>query len=391
MASTRRQSCPQWTLFADKNTRSDDTPRVYIVRLSAPCRAVWMYMLQHSIPHTVIDVDFTDGEHAKEFKGRVPHEEVPVLVDGEVVVFQSPAILCYLAKHYTNHLGFGLTTKDQMNVESLLSWANADFHRVVGYSYAYPTALDKYRLPDEEANEILVEHGLSQLARHLERLEKNYLKSQKFIAGDFPSVADSFVATVLVQAEWTGLDLKMYPRVTKWLTKVKKVPYWSQVHMEHDHVSHNYNLTNVLRASLFFEAPLSIVNFKDAQQFSKKKGKLVVFLWCPSYVGILGDEVADRLTKQALVMPVTDLPLSHSDFKYPICSIVKSFWQSEWDDETENKLHSVQPVISERNKGIRKDRREEIVLTSARIGHSHLTVISCEGRWIHSASPVRTP
>ncbi|ELT96755.1 hypothetical protein CAPTEDRAFT_23017, partial [Capitella teleta] len=104
-----------------------------------------------------------------------------------------------------------------------------------------------------------------------------------------------------------------------------------------------------------------------------RKGKLVVFIWCPSHVGILGNEVADRLAKQALVMPVTKLPLPHTDYKSPIRSYVKSLWQNEWDEETDNKLHSIQPVISEWKQGPQIDRRGEIVLARARIGHSHLT------------------
>ncbi|ELU05953.1 hypothetical protein CAPTEDRAFT_202466 [Capitella teleta] len=104
-----------------------------------------------------------------------------------------------------------------------------------------------------------------------------------------------------------------------------------------------------------------------------RKGKKVVFIWCPSHVGILGNEVADRQAKQALVMPVTKLPLPHTDYKSPIRSYVKSLWQNEWDGETDNKLHIIQPVISEWKQGPQIDRRGEIVLACARIGHSHLT------------------
>ncbi|ELT93673.1 hypothetical protein CAPTEDRAFT_224783 [Capitella teleta] len=60
-----------------------------------------------------------------------------------------------------------------------------------------------------------------------------------------------------------------------------------------------------------------------------RKGKLVVFVWCPSHLGILGNEVADRLAKQALVMPVTKLPLPQTDYKSPIRSYVKSLWQND--------------------------------------------------------------
>ncbi|ELU15698.1 hypothetical protein CAPTEDRAFT_201116 [Capitella teleta] len=101
-----------------------------------------------------------------------------------------------------------------------------------------------------------------------------------------------------------------------------------------------------------------------------RKGKLVVFIWCPSHVGILGNEVADRLAKQALVMPVTKLPLPHTDYKSPIRSYVKSLWQNEWDEETDNKLHSIQPVISEWKQGPQIDRRA--VLTATEVVQSRI-------------------
>ncbi|ELU18078.1 hypothetical protein CAPTEDRAFT_197082 [Capitella teleta] len=93
---------------------------------------------------------------------------------------------------------------------------------------------------------------------------------------------------------------------------------------------------------------LSILN---KQNNLDRKGKLVVFIWCPSYVGILGNEVADRLAKQALVMPVTKLPLPHTDYKSPIRSYVKSLWQNERDEETDNKLHTIQPIMEMNEEG----------------------------------------
>ncbi|ELU17042.1 hypothetical protein CAPTEDRAFT_197251 [Capitella teleta] len=61
-------------------------------------------------------------------------------------------------------------------------------------------------------------------------------------------------------------------------------------------------------------------------------------------------------------MPVTKLPLPHTDYKSPIRSYVKSLWQNEWDEETDNKLHTIQPVISEWKQGPQIDRRDHFPL-----------------------------
>ncbi|KAJ8049727.1 hypothetical protein HOLleu_02602 [Holothuria leucospilota] len=72
-------------------------------------------------------------------------------------------------------------------------------------------------------------------------------------------------------------------------------------------------------------------------------------------------------------MDVTNLYLPHTDYRPNINGYVKSKWQELWDTFPENKLHRVKPtVLSVGNASLRK-RRDDLVLTRARIGHSYLT------------------
>ena len=60
------------------------------------------------------------GEHrSPEFLKLNPHGEVPVLVDGKVVVFEACAILLYLAEKYTKFNRFGETDQEKMMVSEL--------------------------------------------------------------------------------------------------------------------------------------------------------------------------------------------------------------------------------------------------------------------------------
>ena len=106
-------------------------------------------------------------------------------------------------------------------------------HRVVGYGYTYPQFLQRYRLPSEEANDALVESSIRQLTRHLETLENGYLAKGRFLTGDRLTVADSVVATILLQTEWLGFKFKMWPKVELWLKLVRAQDYWSDVHAAH--------------------------------------------------------------------------------------------------------------------------------------------------------------
>ncbi|KAK7464000.1 hypothetical protein BaRGS_00037998 [Batillaria attramentaria] len=207
---------------------------LYLVRISPPCRVVWLYLLQHNIPHRLIDVNFTaDSLDLPDVIRQQAHREVPVLVDGNITVFEGPAILNYLANTYTHHAGFGHGLPTRYITESLCSWANSELHRAVGYKYVYPQFLEKYALPDHDHNEGMMEHGLRDVIRHLETLEQRYLVGNHYLTGNRQTLADMFVATVLVQMEWTGFKFKMWPKVDIWLGRVKHAEFWDFVHTSH--------------------------------------------------------------------------------------------------------------------------------------------------------------
>lgn len=233
---------------SDSETDGEHSPRrrknglhrgpleVFIIRISPACRSVLLYLQQNEIPHVSVDVDFSHGtEHLPTVFRSQPHQEVPLLVDGEIVVFEGPAILRYLAMRYTDYAGFGLNLQQQMSNESIINWAFGELHRAVGYNYIYPQFLEKYALSPEDANESMVEQGLRQVSKHLEIIEKKYFKSSKdkFLTGNRLTVADTAVATVLVLLEWTGFKFKMWPQVEAWLNRVKRQHFWDNVHTTH--------------------------------------------------------------------------------------------------------------------------------------------------------------
>lgn len=106
-------------------------------------------------------------------------------------------------------------------------------YSVLGYKFVYPQLLERYHLSNESDTEELVEKGLAQASELLEVLEGFYLRDNPFLCGSELTVADSYVATILCQAEWVELDLKLWPKLSEWLVKVKGQEHWSEVHCTH--------------------------------------------------------------------------------------------------------------------------------------------------------------
>ena len=102
-------------------------------------------------------------------------------------------------------------------------------------------------------------------------------------------------------------------------------------------------------------------------------GKHIILCWIPSHSGIKGNENADIAAKSALLLPPSNFKLPYTDFKPIINKYLFNKWQSVWDTAVDNKPHSIKPSISDWRPAYRMDRKEEVVLTRLRIGHSYAT------------------
>ncbi|KAJ8043407.1 hypothetical protein HOLleu_10473 [Holothuria leucospilota] len=73
------------------------------------------------------------------------------------------------------------------------------------------------------------------------------------------------------------------------------------------------------------------------------------------------------------VTNVTNLYIPHTDYRPQINCYIKSKWQELWDSFPENKLYRVKPTVETVSNAVPRKRRDDLVLTRARIGHTYLT------------------
>jgi ribonuclease HI len=101
------------------------------------------------------------------------------------------------------------------------------------------------------------------------------------------------------------------------------------------------------------------------------KGVRVVFCWVPGHVGIQGNELADVAAKAATEKDfIHNDRLPFNDLKNIFKSLFKKKFQDLWEMENNNKLKEVKGSINPWDSSIRPTRREEVVLTRLRIGHT---------------------
>ena len=101
--------------------------------------------------------------------------------------------------------------------------------------------------------------------------------------------------------------------------------------------------------------------------------KHVIFTWIPSHIVIHGNTVVAREAKNALDDPVSNCSIPYTDIKPFIVKYILKRWQDSWDQQIHNKLHEMHSLVGKTPCSYGQNRREQVVLTRCRIGHSRLT------------------
>ncbi|SPP80476.1 glutathione S-transferase D2-like [Drosophila guanche] len=160
------------------------------------------------------------GEHLNpDFVKINPQHTVPTLVDDGFVLWESRAILIYLAEKYGKD--DSLYPKDPQQralVNQRLFFDLATLYAAIS-GYYYPAfSTGKFGSPE----------AFKKLGTGFEFLN-TFLEGQKYVAGSQLTIADISILATISTIEAVDFDLTKYPNVDRWYANAKKVtPGWEE-------------------------------------------------------------------------------------------------------------------------------------------------------------------
>jgi glutathione S-transferase len=161
-----------------------------------------------------VPVDLLQGEsRSPAFLKRNPMGRVPVLEDGDLVLWESTAILRYLAA------GTALIPKDPRaaaDVDRWIAWQLAHLHPAMS-KVAFERIVKRLTRqgPPDQA---LIDAGTAEFAA-MSAILDGALADREFVAGSL-SIADFALAAHYSLAAPCGLELSRAPRVQAWLDRM---------------------------------------------------------------------------------------------------------------------------------------------------------------------------
>ncbi len=126
--------------------------KLYMHPVSTACRPVRLFMADNKIDCEEELVDLMKGAHHQEpFASLNPNRLVPMLVDGDLKLTESSAILKYLADKIGSPT-YPKELKQRAKVNEAMDWINSNFYRDWGYGLAYPQLFPHHKRRSDEAH-----------------------------------------------------------------------------------------------------------------------------------------------------------------------------------------------------------------------------------------------
>jgi glutathione S-transferase len=187
--------------------------RVWGRRNSINVQKVMWAIGELGLAHEHIDAG---GLDTNEFGQLNPNRRVPVIDDGGTVIWESHAIVRYLATRY----GAGTLAPEDPGVRAQsdmwTDWALADlqptFHGGVFWGF--------YRVPEAQRNWPMIRQAIARSAI-LFRLLDRHLEGRDFLAGDALTFGDIPAGTLLYRYFTLEIDRPALPNVEAWYERLK--------------------------------------------------------------------------------------------------------------------------------------------------------------------------
>jgi Glutathione S-transferase len=200
---------------------------IYMDYMSQPSRAILAYCLAAEIPHKVVEIRLAKLAHKdSEFLKINPFGKVPAIEDQGFTLFESHAILTYLAnKHAKTDSFYPKDLKKRALIDAYLHWHHLNTRRcALLFQASNPQFFPGMKLPS-------VESETKAVKRILKTLEDVFLKDGKYLCGqDSISIADISAACEIAQLYMTNYDLNQHTKLKEWLDRCLAHPAMKEAH-----------------------------------------------------------------------------------------------------------------------------------------------------------------
>ena len=172
------------------------------------------------------------GTDTPEYRAMNPRGLVPVLRDGDLVIWESCAILRYLASRYGDGgMFWPADAGERARVDMWAEWGKNE----LAQAFTVPIFWSRVRTSAKDRDEAALSAAIARFSDHLDLLEAQ-LEARDYVTGDGLTTADITIGHLLFR--WFDIDIprRPQPRVEAYYARLNTRPAYR------DHVMVDYSM-----------------------------------------------------------------------------------------------------------------------------------------------------
>jgi glutathione S-transferase len=200
--------------------------KLYLFPLSG--RVLGLVALKNhlNIDCQIVPIDLGKGDQrTREYAARNPNMKMPMLEDGDLVLWESNAILFYLANKRPESGLWPKSVQEQADVLRWLCWESAHWDAesigMVTYEKASKAVLGKGQ-PDPA----FIKRGEENFSRFAAVLDTS-LRGRKWLLGDGLTVADFSIGGLVPSIKRMQLPIDQFAEIKRWYDVLSQLPSWT--------------------------------------------------------------------------------------------------------------------------------------------------------------------
>jgi glutathione S-transferase len=199
--------------------------RLYHNPLSSSARRALMTAIHLGVKFESVIIDLSKPEHRRQLEQVNPNAKVPVLVDGDFVLWESYAIMQYLADRTPGQTVLPKEARARAEVNRWMFWGASHFAPAIGILgwENWMKGLVGAGAPDPQE----VERGEMEVAKYAPILD-THLADRDWLCGDDVTLADLALAPVLMVTDLARLPIRQYTNIQAWYARVRELDAWQR-------------------------------------------------------------------------------------------------------------------------------------------------------------------
>ena len=182
------------------------------------------------INHLGIDIDieyldlFAGDNKTSDYQLLNPNAMVPTLVDGDLKLWESNAIIQYITDQSADNILFPHDATIRADINRWQCWELAHFNHAFG-TLAFE-AVAKPSFMNEQGDQALINWAKGQLSRFASILN-DHMHERTYVVGDSITLADYSMIHVEFFKEAVPFDWSPYPHLNDYFDRMRQSPSWA--------------------------------------------------------------------------------------------------------------------------------------------------------------------